>query len=416
MNLKFSAKVVKLMNCNEIKDMFQLYIDDELDGKEKMLVEEHLEKCENCRKELEEYEKIKLLLKNMVEQEPPKGYCNRLHEKLLKTKVKNKFSRSARWMKYGSIAASIVLLIMVVYLSSNDRYGDMLKAENGNSYDDITQAVENSPESPMSNEEYNYEIADNNSSNSLRKEKSNFGVMKSSFEIADERELKIIKSGNITIQTEGYDAFLDNLINRVSELDGYIEQNNTNVNNVYQDRKLKYGYLVIRVPQNNFYKFLNYLEESSEINQKNILETDVTKEYYEKDNKVKNLELQEVNLRELFEKADTVEELLLIENELRRIRTEIDALNISLSDIDDRASMSTITLDVEEVLKANLTMSDRDSVWERARDGFINTINGIVEICENLIIILISMAPVLVPVIIILIVIYIRLRKNIFKK
>jgi len=107
-----------------------------------------------------------------------------------------------------------------------------------------------------------------------------------------------------------------------------------------------------------------------------------------------------------------VEEMLLIENELRRIRTEIDALNLSLSDIDDRASMSTITLEVEEVLKANLTIANRESLWERSKEGFINTINGIVDIAENIVIFIISLSPVLIPIIILLIIIYIKVKKN----
>jgi len=172
-----------------------------------------------------------------------------------------------------------------------------------------------------------------------------------------------------------------------------------------------YGSLKLRVPQDGFYELVDYLEKSSEVRRKNINETDVTKEYYEKDNKVQNLEAQEGHLRELFEKAQTVEEMLLIENELRRVRTEIDALNTSLSDIDERASMSTIDLEVEEVLTANFTITNQDSVWERAKEGFINTVNGIIRAVENLLIYLVSVSPVLIPAVIILIVILAKFKK-----
>ncbi|MDD2494410.1 MAG: DUF4349 domain-containing protein, partial [Tissierellia bacterium] len=165
------------------------------------------------------------------------------------------------------------------------------------------------------------------------------------------------------------------------------------------------------VPQDKFYDFVKFIENLSKVQNKSTLETDVTKEYYEKDNKVKNLEIQEEHLRQLFDKANTVEEMLQIENELRRVRTEIDGLNISLSDIDDRASMSTIDLEVDEVSRANL-MARRDNVWDRARDGFINTINGLVNFGENIIVWIISISPILIPIIIILIIIGIRIRKR----
>jgi len=401
------------MNCNEIKDMLPLYIDEQLEDKEKKLVKEHIEKCENCSKELEEYEKIRHMLQNMTEEEPPKGYCKRLHEKLLKINVQKKISARYRWVKYGSLAAVFVLVVSAIYFSSSLRMGNMSKSENNVSYDSAMPATE----APVPPEEADRSFE--GTAGIISEEKAavidstdNGSIMRATLGIQEERNLKIIKSGSIMTKIEGYDLFLTNLISKVEEFSGYIEQNNTNVNNMYEDKKLKYGYLKIRVPQDKFNEFVSYLEASSEIYQKNIIETDVTKDYYEKDNQVKNLELQEIHLRELFEKTQTVEEMLLIENELRRIRTEIDALNISLSDIDDRASMATISVEVQEVLKSNLTMSDGGNVWERAKEGFISTINGIIEIGENFIIALISFIPILVPVIIILIIVLIKLRKS----
>jgi hypothetical protein len=104
--------------------------------------------------------------------------------------------------------------------------------------------------------------------------------------------------------------------------------------------------------------------------------------------------------------------MITIENELRRIRTEIDSLNMSLKDIDDRASLSTISLEVQEVLPANFNITGRDSVWDRAKEGFINTVNGIVNLVENILIFIISLSPILIPFAIILIIVFIKIRKN----
>lgn len=172
-----------------------------------------------------------------------------------------------------------------------------------------------------------------------------------------------------------------------------------------------YGSLRIRVPQESFYELVDYLENTVDVRRKNINETDVTKEYYEKDNKVKNLEVQEQHLRDLFEKATTVEEMLLIENELRRVRTEIDALNMSLSDINDRAKMSTINLEIEEVMTASLTLKTKDSVWDRSKEGFINTVNGIIRAVENFIVGIVSSSPILIPAVVICIIGFLKFRK-----
>ena len=131
---------------------------------------------------------------------------------------------------------------------------------------------------------------------------------------------------------------------------------------------------------------------------------------------MKNLEVQEQHLRDLFQKATTVEEMLLIENELRRVRTEIDALNISLSDINDRAAMSTINLEVEEVKEVNFTLKSEKGVLERSKEGFIGTINSIVRSIGNLVVSFVSSSPILIPLIVVFAVLLLKVKKYWKKK
>lgn len=428
------------MNCNEVRDNLSLYIDDELNDVEKKLMDEHLKNCTECSKELEEYRKIIQALSELPEEEPPAGYCKRLHEKLLNvssetkngaeiTKIKEipkKQYIKFKWVKYGGMAAALVLVVLVASLNNGLRMG---KSSNEIAYDTAEAPAEypaTSPEeAPMApamedyNGNYEYSMADSIEKEKMADEK---GIMANessgqlSLMAADAREMKIIKSGNLYVQTKDYDSFLNDITAKIGALGGFIENNTTEVYQVYEDEKLMHGRLKIRVPQESFYETVNYLEKTTDIRRKNINEQDVTKEYYEKDNKVKNLEVQEQHLRELFEKATTVEEMLQIENELRRIRTEIDSLNISLADINDRTAMSTIDLEVEEVKEINFTLKSEKGVLERSKEGFINTINSIVRGFENLIVDLVSSSPILIPVIIIFAVLLLKIKKYWKKK
>lgn len=420
------------MKCNEISDKLSLYIDNELSDEEMHLMEEHLQSCEKCQNELEEYKNLISVLQSLPEEEPPEGYCKRLHDKLLENSSQPKTKKKAlniksfnryRWLKYGSIAAALVLVFLVVNINNfggmkakNESY-DMSSAESpAESNGSAQQAPSVAPQTEAAMPEEAAEMKYDEEQMYVRGEMggSNDSIMLSS--IKAEKEMKIIKTGTISAQTEDYDMFLNDLSMKISSLGGFLESNNTEVYQVYDDNKLMYGSLIIRVPQESFYELVEYLENNTEVRRKNINETDVTKEYYEKDNKVKNLEIQEQHLRELFEKATTVEEMLLIENELRRVRTEIDALNIRLSDINDRAAMSTINLEIEEVMTASLTLKTKDSVWERSKNGFINTVNGIIRALENLFVNIVSSLPILIPAIIICIVGFLKIRKYWRKK
>lgn len=429
------------MNCNEVRDNLSLYIDDELNDVEKKLMDEHLKNCTECSKELDEYKKIIQALSELPEEEPPAGYCKRLHQKLLdvslETKedaeitkineVSKKRNRKFKWVKYGGLAAAFVLVILVAGLN-NGLMGGMGKSSNELAYDraQIAEApaeypaAESAPMAPDYDVNNSYSMADK-----VEKEKADEkgisitateSTEQMSLMAADTREMKIIKSGNLYVQTKDYDSFLNSITVKIDSLGGFIENNTTEVYQVYENEKLMHGRLKIRVPQESFYETVNYLEETTDIRRKNINEQDVTKEYYEKDNKVKNLEVQEQHLRDLFEKATTVEEMLQIENELRRIRTEIDALNISLADINDRASMSTIDLEVEEVKEINFTLKSEKGVLERSKEGFISTINSIVRGVGNLIVGLISSSPILIPAAIIFAVLFVKIKKYWKKK
>jgi len=413
------------MKCDEINDRLSLYIDNELSPEEMRQVEEHLQSCEICQKEYEDYKNLISVLNGLPEEEPPEGYCKRLHKKLLENspqrEIKKQVSKimslnRSKWLKYGSIAAALVLVIAVAGINNFGGMGMM--AKNESSYDMSTteapaapQAMPMEPqngavaEESMGGYEKDYDYTRDEASH-----KADDSIMTTS--VIDQKEMKIIKTGTISAETEDYDTFLNDLSIKISSVGGFLESNNTEVYQVFNDEKLMYGSIRIRVPQENFYELVDYLENAIEVKRKNINETDVTKDYYEKDNRVKNLEVQEQHLRDLFEKATTVEEMLLIENELRRVRTEIDALNISLSDIDDRAAMSTINLEIQEVMTASLTLKTKDSVWERSRDGFINSVNGIIRSLENLLVGIVSSLPILIPAIIICIVGFLKLRKH----
>lgn len=412
------------MKCDEVRNQLSLYIDGEIEEEEKELIEEHLENCPECKKELEEYKKLIQMLNELPNEEPPEGYCKRLHKKLKEEAESNitnitempiqTTKRKFGWKKYSSIAAALVLVMLVYGINNRGMY----KSTNDMSYSTTESAPAEISEAPMispSTEENfdNLSIADKDKGN----EKSIRGDSSSPMNImtVEDREMKIIKSGSLYVQTSDYNKFMDDLSIKINELGGFIENNNTEVYQVYENEKLMHGSLKIRVPQDKFYDVVSYFEETSEIKRKSINENDVTKEYYEKDNQVKNLEIQEQHLRELFDKATTVTDMLQIENELRRIRTEIDSLNISLNDINDRVYMSSIDLEVEEIKEPNIVRSE-ESVWDRAKRGFIITVNSIIRGIENLIVNVFSSLPILIPILIIFILLLSKIRKYWKKK
>ncbi len=60
------------MDHQKIKELISSYHDKELDGKEKQMLEEHLEQCAECRKEFEELGKFEEVMGKMQLKKPQK--------------------------------------------------------------------------------------------------------------------------------------------------------------------------------------------------------------------------------------------------------------------------------------------------------------------------------------------------------
>jgi predicted anti-sigma-YlaC factor YlaD len=66
------------MNCESIKELLSAYIDAELDRVNIIKVEEHIEKCENCKKILKNYQNISLSICSIEIPKPSEKIIKRI--------------------------------------------------------------------------------------------------------------------------------------------------------------------------------------------------------------------------------------------------------------------------------------------------------------------------------------------------
>jgi len=74
--------VIKQMNCKKIRNLLQLYIDNTLTFGEKQLVEQHLEKCSECRAELKSLSAVVRLIKSLPEVSTSPNFTENLMSKI----------------------------------------------------------------------------------------------------------------------------------------------------------------------------------------------------------------------------------------------------------------------------------------------------------------------------------------------
>ncbi|MTI84918.1 MAG: DUF4349 domain-containing protein [Firmicutes bacterium] len=222
---------------------------------------------------------------------------------------------------------------------------------------------------------------------------------------------KIIKNGELSIYVPDIIDTLNDVEEKVSQLDGYTSE--SSLNNNGDDRRN--GRITIRIPTENFTQMLQWLSNTGKVQNKRIYTEDVTEEYIDLEARITNLKAQEKRLQEILTKAETVEEILKVEKEIERVRGEIDSLSGRLKYLQDRLAFSTIKLTLQESVTASSTLSTPgfNSFFQRAGVALVNNTNTLLNGTGNFLIYCIGIIPLLLPLALIALILWI-LRKRIF--
>lgn len=102
------------MDCKDIMELINMYIDGMLDETDAHLLEEHFKKCPTCREQFEETKALVTLVKDLDEEELPSGFSERLHIRLENEIGKTRQSGPLHWMKWVGMAAVIAVLLLSV--------------------------------------------------------------------------------------------------------------------------------------------------------------------------------------------------------------------------------------------------------------------------------------------------------------
>lgn len=116
----------------------------------------------------------------------------------------------------------------------------------------------------------------------------------------------------------------------------------------YESDTQKTYYLTVKVPPAKFDEFVSKLKGIGEIKSMDTSLEDVTEQYTDLNARISNLEAELSRLNALYERAENVEDVLLIEREVTRVQTNLDIYNQQKLDLERRSSMSTIQVRIYE--------------------------------------------------------------------
>jgi hypothetical protein len=189
-------------------------------------------------------------------------------------------------------------------------------------------------------------------------------------------ERKTITSVDIYLEVDNTSKTVDNIMAMTTAVGGYVSS--SSVYDAYYDRTPhKEGYVTVRIPAGNYTAFVKDVENLGDVSSKSITGTDVTEEYIDLEARLNNLQKQEKRLTEILNMSTTVEEVLSVEQELERVRGEIDSLAGRLQYLDNRIDFATINIRITEPTPITHSWGMRDALSSSVQ-GFVSTVRAMV--------------------------------------
>ncbi len=199
-------------------------------------------------------------------------------------------------------------------------------------------------------------------------------------QVQNNENRKLITTVNISAETDDMDKSLGAIENKVKALGGYIEKSDI-YNGSYSSHVSRNASLTVRIPKERLDEFIEVIEGGNNITNKSVNVDDVTLSYVDTESRKNSLRTEEKRLLDIMEKAETVEDIIIIEDKLASVRYELESIESQLRSYDNKIDYSTVYIDLSEVRV--FTPVEEESALTRMGNGFkesmSDVIDGIVE-------------------------------------
>ena len=182
---------------------------------------------------------------------------------------------------------------------------------------------------------------------------------------------KIIKTVNMNTETKEYDRAITELERLITENGGFIESSSSNGQSLHQSgvyqRTAKY---TIRIPAEKLEVFLSASQQLLNVTYSHVGSQNVTTEYYDMQSRLEVLRTERDALNAMLEKADTVDNMLMIRDRLYNVIEEIEAYETQLRLYDSLVAYSTVHMTVDEVVEYTRIIEQEPTWGERLVEAF----------------------------------------------
>lgn len=371
------------MNTPHVTESLSAYLDGQVGSHERAKIAAHLDACDSCRVQLESLRRTVQLLHGAEPVRAPEGF---------REQVRSRVVADARrpasgwhlprwtwsWRTAGAAAAVVLIGLFAVNLLREQFPAASLVRNGGGAPEGIALSR---PAAPVDRAARAPEQA---SPQVAAPPPFGGGSVLPALR-------RVIRNATVSLEVNSLDETASRLTRIAETAGGFIADSS-----YAQAGSIPEGMFVLRVPAPRFSDVLSQVEGLGRVLQRRIGGQDVTEEYVDLQARIRNLERYEQRLLAFVDRATKVSDLLAIEQELARVRGEIEMLTGRARYLDRQVDLATVQVSAREKAKASGAFWNFGDTLAKISGAFLATIRQILRTTEAVVIALSALVPVVV--------------------
>ncbi|MDR1194819.1 MAG: DUF4349 domain-containing protein [Peptococcaceae bacterium] len=186
---------------------------------------------------------------------------------------------------------------------------------------------------------------------------------------------KIIRTGNLTLEVEKYDAALIAIKSIVTAAGGYVTGESSYL---IDGKERKAGGVDLRIPYDRYEQAVEQAGELGKVLEQSVNAQDVTSQFVDLTARIRVMETKQERLLVLLEQSGRLEDMLAVENELASTNGELESLKGQMRYLSDRTDYSSLYISMSEKAPAAVEIQTTGlaGFGQQLREAFFLGVNG----------------------------------------
>ena len=211
---------------------------------------------------------------------------------------------------------------------------------------------------------------------------------------------KIVYTGRMQMQTLEYEKSAAAIRAKIKAAGGFSESESES-DNIYDwyrnsgSGSRRYLSITARIPSEKIEEFMDSLGGDGKVMSRSVSAENISQVYANKETYKKALEKEQERLLAMMDKAETIDEMILVEQRLSEVERQLNAYKTDLSAMDKDVQFSTIYIELEEVKRYTEEVV-QTPFGEEIKYAFEDAIESFTNFCKGVILFVVRYFPFLI--------------------